>query len=67
MSAEWQGRRILSSKVDASEIRVPVLTAALRATSFTLIFLLGTAAVVYAMWYRRDLVRSNLELDHRSP
>ncbi|MCW5826037.1 MAG: PAS domain S-box protein [Gemmatimonadaceae bacterium] len=54
---------ILSSKVDASEIRVPVLTAALRATSFTLIFLLGTAAVVYAMWYRRDLVRSNLELD----
>src|SRR5690606_22031337 len=55
---EWQ----LVAKVDSEELRKPVFTAAVRATAITLAFLLGAAAIIWALWYRRDLARTKLEL-----
>ncbi|WKW11423.1 response regulator [Pseudogemmatithrix spongiicola] len=54
----WQ----LVAKVDADELRAPVLAAALRATALSLFFLIGAAALTYALWYRRDLARAQREL-----
>ncbi len=54
----WQ----LVVKVDERELRAPAFTAALRATIFSLAFLLGAAAIIYALWYRQDLARTRMEL-----
>ncbi len=53
---------LLVAKVDEAEIREPIRRAALRATLVVLLFLLGVAAVIYALWYRRDLARTQREL-----
>jgi PAS domain S-box-containing protein len=52
----------LVAKVDSDELRAPILSAAVRATTFTLFFLLGGAGIAYALWYRRDLDRARREL-----
>ncbi|MBA3852762.1 MAG: hypothetical protein C0503_00015 [Gemmatimonas sp.] len=54
----WQ----LVAKVDHDELQAPVLAAAIRATAVSLFFLLGAGAVIYALWYRRDLARTQREL-----
>ncbi len=53
---------LLVAKVDEAEIREPLLRAALRATVVTLLFLLGASAIIYALWYRRNLARTEREL-----
>lgn len=52
----------LVAKVDEAEIREPVLRSALRATVLSLLFLIGVAGFIYALWYRRDLMRTEREL-----
>jgi PAS domain S-box-containing protein len=53
---------MLVAKIESAEIREPVLAAALRATVISLILLIGIAAIFYALWYRRDLARTEREL-----
>jgi PAS domain S-box-containing protein len=54
---------MLVGKVDHHEIEQPVIRAAIRVTFVTLLFLLGAAAIIYALWYRRDLMRATRELE----
>jgi PAS domain S-box-containing protein len=55
-------RWLLVAKVDDAEIREPIFRAGLRTTIITLFFLLSVAAISYALWYRRDLTRTEREL-----
>ncbi len=54
----WQ----LVAMVDESELGAPALAAAARATVLSLAFLLSVGALTYALWYRRDLARTQMEL-----